>query len=192
MIQAALGYLAFSLNQYLRRSHGSSEDLVALSQLVGLDGAPSMRVEGKLVLSLVNVERDTVPLSRKDGVANLAAVSPAASKTLFLNLHVLLAASCGSGNYGDFLRYLSNAIGYFQRHFLFDRENAPDLDPRLERLVVEPENLTISELSNLWGILGGKYLPSILYRVRMVAFSGDDLAGLHPAIASPEGKAAPA
>jgi len=184
MIQAALGYLAFSLNQHMKRVHGSSEDMAVISHLVGLDGVPAQRAENRLVLSLVNVERDSVPQARADGVASIGAMRAKSSPPLFLNLHVLLVANFGTGNYGDFLRHLSSAIGFFQRHPLFDRETAPDMDSHLERLVLEPENLSISELSNLWGILGGKYLPSILYKVRMVTFTADDLVDLVPEIAT--------
>jgi len=185
MIYASLNHLVNGLNQHLRRVHGMGEDMAVLSPLVGIDGAPAARAEGRLSLSLVNVERETAAHQRKDGVTSLGSVRGTSAPPLHLNLHVLLAANPGGGNYGDFLRHLSSGIGFFQRHPLFDRGNSPDMDPRLEQLVLEPENLRISELSNLWGILGGKYLPSMLYKVRMVTFASDDPMALVPGISRP-------
>ena len=62
----------------------------------------------------------------------------------------------------------AGTIGFFQAHPVFDRASAPELDARFERLTMEIENLNTTELSNLWGILGSRYLPSVLYRLRMV------------------------
>ena len=46
---------------------------------------------------------------------------------------------------------------------------------------MEIENLNMQDLSSLWGMLSGKYQPSILYKVRMVAFeSGDVLSQISP------------
>jgi hypothetical protein len=38
----------------------------------------------------------------------------------------------------------------------------------MEKLSFEIFNLSIQEQSNLWSTIGGKYLPSILYRVRVI------------------------
>ena len=41
--------------------------------------------------------------------------------------------------------------------------------------MLDMENLNIQDASNLWGMLSGKYLPSVLYKVRMVSFDGADI-----------------
>ena len=38
----------------------------------------------------------------------------------------------------------------------------------LEKLVFEMVNMNFEELNNLWGVLGGAYFPSVVYKVRMV------------------------
>ena len=54
-----------------------------------------------------------------------------------------------------------------------NHQNAPDLVDPVEKLVFEMVNLNIQELSQIWGVHGGKYLPSVLYKTRMVTISED-------------------
>jgi len=60
---------------------------------------------------------------------------------------------------------------------MMNPQNTPELDPRIERLMLDIANLGIAELSNLWGVLSGKYVPSVLYRVRMVAVDLAQISG---------------
>ena len=36
-----------------------------------------------------------------------------------------------------------------------------------------PENLNFEQLNHLWGVLGGAYFPSVLYKVRLVKIRSD-------------------
>jgi len=51
------------------------------------------------------------------------------------------------------LKFISNTISVFQRRPFLDHDNAPDLDTRIDKLVLDIQNLTIADLGNLWGIL---------------------------------------
>ncbi len=42
-------------------------------------------------------------------------------------------------------------------------------------LAVEPVNLSLAELSNLWSICGGGYQPSVLCKIRVLNLSGDEI-----------------
>lgn len=182
MIDAALGCIAGQLNQALRRSWRSGEDLVVLANLHEQDGSVPPQVTDKLVLSLVGIERDTVPAPLPRASLGPGRV-PQAPPPLHLNLLLLLAASYGSGNYLQALKALSGAIGFFQGRPVFEPANTPELDPRIERLTLEIENLSLTDLSNLWGVLSGKYLPSVLYRVRLLTIDGAQTSGQLPTVA---------
>ena len=69
---------------------------------------------------------------------------------------------------------------------MINHQTAPEMDGRIEKLILDIENLSIQDLSNLWGSLGGKYLPSILYKVRMVAFDTEDVVGRTPVVGEPK------
>ena len=93
----------------------------------------------------------------------------------------MVAACFNGGNYPEALKLISHAVSYFQRQPYFDHQNSPDLDKRISKLALDIENLNVQDLSSLWGVLSGKYLPSVLYKVRMVSFdSGDVMNKLEP------------
>ena len=71
------------------------------------------------------------------------------------------------------MKFLSYAVGCFQEQPIIDKSSNPELPDGIDKLILDIENINIHELSNLWGILGGKYQPSILYKVRMINFVSD-------------------
>jgi hypothetical protein len=108
------------------------------------------------------------------GSSAATAITP---QPLALNLYVMLAANFNSANYAEALKFLSNAISFFQRQPVFDHQATPGMDERIDRLVLDIENLNVQDLSSMWGMLSGKYLPSVLYRVRVVTFDARDIRG---------------
>ncbi len=66
------------------------------------------------------------------------------------------------------VKFLSATLSFFQSNCVFTHSNTPDLNRNIEKLTFEIVNQDLQNQSHLWGTLGGKYLPSILYKVRMV------------------------
>jgi hypothetical protein len=97
-----------------------------------------------------------------------------------------LAANFSGSNYAEALKFISKAIAFFQMQPVFDKQSTPDLDSRIDKLVLDIENLNIQDLSNLWGLLGGKYLPSVYYRVRMVTINPDNVLSQVPLASRPQ------
>ncbi len=183
MIKDALEFLRDQLNEYLRRDSISDLDLVQLANVVDQDGSTRPNV---LTLTLVNIEEETVvrePFTyREQG-------QRAAPSELWLNLYVLATAcvsnsdlSNGKSAYADALGILSKAVGFFQAKPYFTAENSPALQSNLDKLMVKLVSSSSQDLNNLWGCLGAKYMPSALYKVRVVSFDGDELQNLRPVI----------
>jgi hypothetical protein len=86
---------------------------------------------------------------------------------LKLDLHVIFAAHFT--RYDQALKYIAFVLTYFQSHVSFKQPDHPGLDPRIERLSVELLSLSYDQLNQVWAVLGSKQLPSVFYRVRMVA-----------------------
>jgi hypothetical protein len=185
MIDVAISHIAAQLNQSLRRTLQVGEDLVVLSHLVEQDGTVAQNVASKLVVSLVSIERDT--LAHRPAGHGGASPGRLAQRNepIFLNLLVMFAANFAGTNYVEALKFISGTVAFFQGRPVLDHQNSPDLDPRIERLSMEIENLALSDLSNLWSVLSGKYLPSVLYRVRMVAVDAGYVAGQATRVAAP-------
>ncbi|TVQ36084.1 MAG: DUF4255 domain-containing protein [Geminicoccaceae bacterium] len=176
VIDRAVELVAARLNQHLRFRLQSDEDLVLVANVVAHDGTPAPQIEDKLALFVVNIEKDALPPGRAAtplGAGRLGRAQP----PLHLNVYLMLAAGYSNGNYGQALKLVSQAIRYLQAHPVFDRRTAPDMGDGLERLTLEVENLGTQELSHLWGVLGGRYLPSVLYRMRTVVLVPDGLVG---------------
>jgi hypothetical protein len=182
MISAAIGHLAFQLNQQFKNSFQLVEEVVVVSNLVELDGSVAPNASNKLVLTLVNIEKDTLPFRPNSGARGRDDRLLQLSPPLFVNLYLMISANFGAGNYTEALKYISHAIAFFQQRPMFDQRNSPGLDERIERLVLDIENLPIPDLNNLWSLLGGRYLPSMFYKVRMVAIDANAPTGQVPVI----------
>jgi hypothetical protein len=190
MLEAAIGLIADQLNQALRSTFQLSEDLVVVTSLVDVNGGVPVNATNKLLIFLANIERETVVATQsvrpavvgndKDAVAQTSAA-------VHLNLMLMFAANFGGSKYTEALKFISATIAFFQGRVRFDHHNSPDLDPRIERLVLDIENLKVAELANLWGILGGKYVPSVLYRMRMITIDSGQITHLVPRIARARG-----
>lgn len=186
MIDTAIAQVAGQLNQALKRQFMVGEDLVALSNLHEQDGTVATQVVNKLAVFLVNVERESVPGGAMGGMGGLSALRSAQkSPPVHLNLMVMFAANFNGSNYPEALKFLSSTVSFFQGRPVFNHQNSPDLDPRIDKLTMEIENLSVSDLSNLWGMLSGKYLPSVLYRMRMLSIDAGQVLAQLPRVAEP-------
>lgn len=186
MIATAIAGIAGQLNQSLRRTFRVGEDLVVVSNLSEHDGNLVAQVSNKLVLFLVNIEKDALPY--QPSALSHAGFGRAGlnQAPVHLNLMLMFAATFSGANYPEALKFVSHTIGFFQSRPVFDAQNTPELDPRISKLVLDIENLGIADLSNLWGILGGKYMPSVLYRMRMIAIDSGQLSGQAPYVSQPQ------
>lgn len=184
MIDTAIAQLAGQLNQALKRQFMVGEDLVVVSHLHEQDGTVAPQVVNKVAAFLVNIEREAVPGGGNSSSAGLLRQAQQAPP-VHLNLMLMFAANFGGATYPEALKFLSATVQFFQGRPVFNHQNTPDLDPRIDKLTLEIENLGLSDLSNLWGVLGGTYLPSVLYRVRMVSLDAGQLQAQLPRVSQP-------
>jgi hypothetical protein len=84
------------------------------------------------------------------------------------------------------LRYLSHVITFFQAHPSFTPDIFPGLDPRIEKLAVEMLPYGPEQLNQMWAYIGAKYLPSVVYRVRMILLQDSEPQGIGKPIATIE------
>ena len=169
MIDKALEALANGIENYLVRLPDlniGSQDTVHLTHIVKADGNIDIPPDS-LGLSLVNIEEERIT---KDQQAYKAAVDGRrvahVNPELKLNLYILIVANFNTYETG--LKFLSGAIRFFQSENVFTGENTPDLDPSIQKLIVDLFPLNFEQQNHLWGALGAKYLPSVLYKVRLL------------------------
>lgn len=55
----------------------------------------------------------------------------------------------------------------------------------MDKLIFNMENLGRRELHNIWGVFGGKYIPQVLYRVRMIGTHANGVSDRQHAVSEP-------
>ncbi|MFN8356903.1 MAG: DUF4255 domain-containing protein [Spirosomataceae bacterium] len=85
---------------------------------------------------------------------------------LNLNLYVLFSAYCAQ--YTEALKCIQYVIRFFQSRNVF--ENIPNVNnPTIEKLMLELQSQTLDQNASMWQQLGGRYVPSVLYKARLVS-----------------------
>lgn len=181
MIDTAVVQVAQALNSELQRTLRLSEQLVVVSGLYEPDGSPAAHVQNKLALFLVGIERDTTPELRPAREAS-GGRPPRMTQPVALNLLLMFAAAFSASNYAEALKLVSSTIAFFQATPVLDHHNLPDLDPRIDRLTLDIENLGLADLSHVWGTFGGRYQPSVLYRLRLITISSGRAEAQQPVV----------
>lgn len=132
--------------------------------------APNPDVKNKAVLSLVNIEEDRVAKQQENYIkTNTTTVYK--SPPIYLNLFILF--SVNRTRYDECLNFLSSIIQFFQYQAVFTPVTHPSLDSRIQKLMVDMCSMSFEQSNHLWSILGGKYLPSVMYKVRQVTLDED-------------------
>lgn len=168
MIDKALDALKTQLQDYLKRLPDltiTSSDTVQLSNITKDDGNIAIPKDS-LGLTLINIEEERVNKAQSPVAMTQAGKTIYVNPELRLNLYLLLSANFTT--YLTGIKYLSSVIGFFQSKHVFTPADTPSLDPSMEKLVVELYSLNLEQQNHLWGYLGGKYLPSVVYKVRLV------------------------
>lgn len=191
MIAKTLTFITELLNQELKMSFGFNDNRVVASSLVNPDGSIPSNAENKIVISVVNLEHETAMKSMgnymTDGGNSFAKMAP----PVHINLYLLISANYDSSNYIEANKVLSAIIGVFQANPYFNRQTNPEMQTPLEKLTMEIFNLPINELSHIWSGIGAKYVPSIIYKVRMLTIQEELIKKEVPSIGGLSGNAKP-
>jgi len=173
MINESLQFIADELNKYLTLKLGPSGDpprLVTGNISRVFDPEAGTGLNNKAILSLVNVEEDRVAKQQENFVKTDISTRYK-SPQLYLNLYILIAVN--RTLYSDSLTWLNYILQFFQYQNVFTPISHPALDSRIQKLIVDLYSLNFEQVNHLWSTLGGKYLPSVLYKVRQITVDED-------------------
>lgn len=185
LIYLAIEHIAKYLNQFLKITFGhddTEEKIVVISNVIEQDGTVVTDINNKVVLSLVNIEKETASGRMSLQNPKTSDQSIISYPPVHLNFYLLFSAHFTGSNYRESLKYLSNTISFFQRNPVFNHQNTPDLSKEINKLILEIENLSFSDLNNIWSNISGKYIPSILYKVRTLSFDAEDIKAQIPTL----------
>ncbi|MCB0502243.1 MAG: DUF4255 domain-containing protein [Bacteroidetes bacterium] len=163
-------------NLYLQGLLGpSTEKYVTIGNIAKIVENDTVPNDGNgsagVILSLVNIEEDRIS-KNPDGIYRTHNSVIKRNPEILLNLYILFSAN--TGNYITALSRISNIIQCFQSTNFFTKESYPSLDPKIDKLHLELYTMNFEQINHLWSTLGGKYLPSVLYKMKLVTIVDED------------------
>ncbi len=183
MLEHVLSFLKDQLNSYIRVKTGAQPFEVVFLNTEN-QKEPSFP-DNAITTLLLNLEED---YTFRSGAAYERmppqGYNPPKNPNLYLNLYILYAANFS--DYGQSLKFLSLIIKFFQSHRLFNHQNSPALCSDIEKLTLELINLPFTEQRDVWASLGISYIPSVIYKVRMVVFTDTDTVEIIPDVTKKE------
>jgi hypothetical protein len=183
MINQALSLIREDFVVYLSTNGytlSNAKDIVLIENIALFESTTSgVNFDDKIIFTLVNIEEESTlknsPFVKKDASGPARYENP----PVFLNLYLLITAcnkSTDDKSYLDALERLSLVIRFFQgkNSFTVATSSGPvDLSTLKEeilrlKITVELYTLTFEQINHLWGTLGGKQMPFVMYKLRLV------------------------
>jgi hypothetical protein len=185
MLRTALEFIQDELNSYIKTRdpvNFGDKNIAILSNVVKQDGNfefddTANSDDHRIIISLVNIVENRVAdcqnyiHRRDDGI--IQKVNPAVN----LEFHILFSAF--SDDYGSSLRNLTYVITFFQSNAVFALEKYPHLNAnadankpwqKIEKVIFNLENISFEQQNNLWAAIGAKYMPSLVYKMKLLRF----------------------
>jgi hypothetical protein len=181
MISHALTIISNELQAHLEAAYTMPANQVQLGNMAeGFSNGGGTGVDrDRLVLSMVNMKEEktlkNVPHYVRNDVQLKASFE---NPPVFVNFIILVTAT--HGVYSNALLMVSRAIRFFQSKNVFTQDNvspaaialnqpANPLD-RLDtfKLIFDLYSPNMEEVNHMWGTLGGKQYPFVLYCMRML------------------------
>ncbi len=178
MIYEVIQTITDGLNIFFKTRLRTNEDKAVISALVNQDGSVAMLEENKVLITLVNLEREPTPVGpKKDG-----------KQRVHINFFVLFSCYFSNANYSEALKFLAFTMNYLNDNSSMDISEGGGARSTSSsgglKVQIEIESLTVDQNSNLWSTIGAKYMPSALYKIRMIPLDSNSLTEFRPSAAS--------
>ncbi len=178
MIDQAILLLQTELESYIKLIDNSVE--VKIDNIALLETSKGDSLTDNIIISVVNVEEEST-LKNQPALRRPFA-SPGAiymNPPTFLNLYLLFTCNYAGPNYLLALRRLSRVIQFLQHRNSFSTTSSAVIDALDEdvedvlnlRFTLELYTLTFEQINHLWGSLGGRQVPFVMYKLRLVAIT---------------------
>ncbi|MEP7109464.1 MAG: DUF4255 domain-containing protein [Ferruginibacter sp.] len=174
MIFETVDFLSKEVNKFLDLKLGKlPEDRLEFGNVSrALDDSSNSDpvITDKAILSLVNIEEDRVA-KQQENYFKSDTTTVYRNPPLFLNLYLLF--SVNKPDYQKSLEIIGTIMQFFQYQNVFTPLTHPGLSQKIQRIIVDLYTLNFEQVNHLWSTLGGKYLPSVMYKVRQITIDED-------------------
>lgn len=176
MIDKVVEHIVTEMNSSSIFFSAGSNDSVEAAALYDLSGGGTQDIDNKVLFTVVNIGQDatyhSVDVYQKNDDGDNQIIRP----KLQINIHFLLIANFK--NYGQSLKALSHCIAFFQNRKSFEIScGKMSSRQKTQRVVVEMVSLAFEQQNNVWSMLGGKYLPSVMYKAGLVDIWDERIEG---------------
>lgn len=170
----------------LRELVDPDESIIEITNIATLnDGDDFLFSKTAIILSIVNIEEDKTLRNQSVYIKNTndhTQISRYKQPTQHLILSILFASySKDLSKYLDGIDKLKGVISYFQQNNSFyykdDDTELIDYDAYLgktelqqqqyQKITMESVSLSTDQVNQLWSYLGSRYMPSMLYKLRL-------------------------
>lgn len=179
MLDVALGFLRDELSSYIVARTGQTLTEVKLTRVVNDTGGYVIPDPG-IGITVINIEEERTVKEHLPKYTYNGSQQVKLEPEIRLNVFILVTPNFSQ--YTECLKNLSHVITFFQSHSAFSATRYPALDSRIEKLLVELMSLNYDQLNQIWGYVGGKLQPSVVYRVRMVVMQDTEPTAVQPPI----------
>lgn len=176
VIEKSLTFISNQLDTYLKQRLGDNENKkkVVLSNVLKQTGEVAIE-QDQLAIGLVNIEEESIGKSQKAYLRQSNGMHQKTRPEIKLNLYLLIVARFGE--YEEALKAISYVISFFQSRNVFESNKHPAMHESLDKLVFELQTMSFEQINHLWGAMGAKYMPSVLYKMRMLTVREEEIEG---------------
>lgn len=174
MIQQALQYTTNTFNQFVKNQFELDDTPVITNTIIAPDGSIPLENKNKIVISLIHIAQETTKqfYNKSPQIVNGKYVHK--RPTECYNLYLLVTANFD--NYQEALKFINVSVKFFQTYALIDANRNSNIPKGLSKIEfdLEKEN-NYMQMQNLWTALGAKYQPSLIYKMRLITISSDEV-----------------
>lgn len=167
MIDKLLEEISIELNDYLRLKGSASLYKSIVGDISTHDkpseGGNESDISNSIVISLISIEEESV-MKNNFPIRQEANTFVKEKSILYINVYIIFSANYSSYDQG--LKLISQVISFFQAK----KKLSFVVDEELLEAVLNLHNIGFENLNNLWTVLGGRYLPSVIYKARILRY----------------------
>lgn len=190
MIYQTLEILTTQINKHLRTKTNDDSELI-LENIAKQDDATITKLKDRVVVTLLNMEEESTLKNIPNTSINDGKIIYKNNK-INLNIYVLFASNRTA--YDKALISIHNIIAFFQSKKVFTQANTPitssnSLINNLKefKFTVELFTPSFEQLNYIWGTLGGKSVPSVVYRISSIEIVSNTINETGPLITNVSG-----
>lgn len=183
MINPFITFLRDDLNSFISNKIGVNGNFVLSANFNNIT-ENTQGIDNKIIISMVSLEEEKM-LKTPDNYTTTNHEIKYRKPPVWLNIICLFTYYTKSAENYDGIDMLANVIQYFQSRPKIDNTTAfvpANFPVTYEDFRAEFISLNFEQSNNLWGLFGGRYHPSVVYKFKTIPIDNLDITPGGPPI----------